>query len=386
MAILNKSTWSIIARMSENELIETRPNPVNENPSPATRKKFPWWLAILVFIVLIAIGILGGYGSGMGKRYSAENTLVTGQLLEQYQLGLQAVEAGKYEVAKQHFEYIIQHNPDFPGVKDAYADLLLHMLITPTLIPTLTPTITPTPDLRSVDEIYNNILALLSASDKDLCARDWNGIINKLDSLRKADINYRTAEVDGMYYIALRSRGVCKIYPQLYEPNTYCDDLHINLEGGIYDLTLAFSFGPQDTDASAFRTWARMYIAGASFWDQDWVQVKDYFGQVMNAMPNLSDSSCVSARERWRLASISYAKYLMDKGDFCGAEDQLNEAFSIETSKNEPFYPTATEVYDECHGNDEAPPEDQPLATETPASETPTPEISPTETPAAPTP
>jgi hypothetical protein len=361
--------------MSENELKDTQPNPVKGESSPAARKKFPGWLAVMVLIVLIAVGILGGYGSGMGKRHSAENTLVTGQLLEQYQLGVQALDAGKYEVAKQHFEYIIQHKPDFPGVKSAYADLLVRMLITPTLTPTLTPTITPTPDLRSVNEIYNNVVSLLSASDKDLCARDWNGIINKLDSLRKADINYHNAEVDGMYYVALRSRGVCKIYPQTYEPNTYCKDLNINLEGGIYDLTLAERFGPLDTDADALRTWARIYIIGASFWDQDWVQVKDYFAQVMAAVPNLSDSSCTSATERWRLASIGYAQQLMDKGDFCGAEKQLQDAFSIESSKNETIYPTATAVSDKCNGDNKpkapkknrtstpaAPPADTPVA------------------------
>ena len=341
--------------MPENELKDTQPNPVENEPASAARKKFPGWLAAVVLIALIAVGILGGYGSGMGRRYAAQNTLAAGQLQQQYQLGLDAMSAGQNEVAKQHFEYIIQRNPNFPGVQAAYTDLLLRMLVTPTLTPTLTPTITPTPDTRSVDEIYKNVMALLTSASADLCARDWNGILSKLDSLRKADITYRTAEVDGMYYMALRSRGMCKIYPQTYQPNTYCDDLHINLEGGIYDLTLAERFGPLDTDAVALRTWARMYIAGASFWDQDWVQVKDYFGQVMAAVPNLSDSSCVSAVERWRQASISYAKQLMDKGKFCEAEDQLNDAFSITNSKNEPFFPTATYVYDECHGSNEIP-------------------------------
>ncbi len=142
--------------------------------------------------------------------------------MEQYQLGVQAVNAGQYEVAKQHFEFIIQNYPDFPGVKSAYTDLLLHMMITPTLTSHLTPTITPTPDTRSVDQIYANVTALLSAPGADLCARNWDDIINQLDSLRKADITYHAAEVDGMYYIALRNRGVCKIYPQTYEPNASC--------------------------------------------------------------------------------------------------------------------------------------------------------------------
>jgi hypothetical protein len=322
---------------------------------PVARKKIPGWLLLLIIVVLISIGILGGYASGMGRRYAAENDLVTGQLQEQFQLGMQAVNDGQYEIAKQHFEFILQHNSNFPGVRAAYADLLLHMMITPTLAPSPTPTVSPTPDLRGVDVIYGNVVTLLSASGKDLCAFDWNDILGKLDSLRKADITFRPAEVDGMYYIALRNRGICKIYPQRYEPDASCQSLNINLEGGIYDLTLAERFGPLDSDASAQRTWARMYIAGSSFWDQDWVQVKNLFSQVMASMPQLADSTCITATERYRLASIGYAEQLMSKGDYCGAEGQFEEAFSINSSKNESFYPTATEVQNICNGDSPAP-------------------------------
>jgi hypothetical protein len=184
-----------------------------------------------------------------------------------------------------------------------------------------------------------------------------------------------------MYYIALRSRGVCKIYPQSFLPNASCQDLNINLEGGIYDLTMAERFGPLDDAADALRTWARLYIAGASFWDQDWVQVKSYFAQVMANMPYLSDSSCTSATERWRLASIDYANQLMNKGDYCAAEDQFQEAFTIDTPKNQDVYPIATEVSNLCNGGPGGqPPEGQ--STEAPPGETPTIVAPPTEPPA----
>jgi Tfp pilus assembly protein PilF len=352
---------------------ETQPASIKRNTQVRpSKKKFPAWITIVVLLALIAVGILGGYGSGMGRRYSAQNTQVTGQLQEQYQLGMEALDAGKYEIARQHFEYILQHNPDYPGVQKAYTDLLLRMMITPTLTPTLTPTITPTPDLRSVDQIYNNVVALLSAPADDLCARDWNDILSRLDSLRKADINYHSAEVDGMYYISLRSRGVCKIYPQTYEPNAYCADLNINLNGGIYDLTLAERFGPLDSNADTLRTWARMYIAGASFWDQDWEQVKSYFTQVMSALPNLSDSSCISATERWRQASINYAQLLMAKGDFCGANQQFEDAFTIESSKNDPFISIAAEAQSNCSGHKEQKTPQKTKVPSNPATEVPT--------------
>jgi tetratricopeptide (TPR) repeat protein len=337
--------------MSENELNETQSNSTNVEPSPAARKKFPGWLAGLVLIVLIIVGILGGYASGMGKRYAAQGTLVNGQYLEQYQLGVQAVNAGQYDIAKKHFEYIIQNYPNYPGVKSAYTDLLLRMMITPSVTPSPTPTITPTPDMRSIDQVFSDVTGLLSASSANLCSRNWDDIITKLDTLRKDDITYHAAEVDGMYYMALRNRGVCKIYPQAYEPNASCADLNINLEGGIYDLTQAERFGPLDATASALRTWARTYITGSSFWDQDWTQVLNYFGQVMANYPNLSDSTCTSASERFRQATLGYAQQLLDKGDYCGAEEQFAALFAIDSPKNATAYPTGTEALLVCNGD-----------------------------------
>ena len=342
--------------MPENELIDTQPTPVKKQPTPPNRKKFPGWLAALVLVILIGVGILGGYGSGMSRRYSAQNTQDSGQIQEQYQLGVKALNAGQFGLAKQYFEFVLQKNPNFPGVRESYAKLLLGMLITPTLTPSPIPTITSTPDLRGADQIYNNIVSLLTAPNNNLCGRDWNDILARLDSLRKADITYHPAEVDGMYYIALRSRGVCKIYPQSYEPNATCQDLNINLEGGIYDLTQAERFGPLDSDAQALRTWARMYITAASFWDADWPQVQNLFLQVMANMPNLADSTCTSATERWRQATAKYAQFLADKGDFCGAEEQFKSIFADGSARNDPYYPTATQVRDICAGDADAPP------------------------------
>ena len=337
--------------MSENELKDTqKSSPQGEN-GPAARKKFPGWLAGMVLIVLIVIGMLGGYASGMGKRYAAQSTQVNAQYLEQYQLGVQAVNEGQYDVAKQHFEFIIQNYPDFPGVKSAYTDLLLHMMITPTVVPSPTPTITPTPDTRSIDQVFTDVTGLLSASSNNLCSRNWDDIITKLDTLRKDDITYHAAEVDGMYYMALRNRGVCKIYPQSYEPNASCTTLNINLEGGIYDLTQAEKFGPLDATASSLRTWARTYITGSSFWDQDWTQAINYFGQVMANYPNLMDSTCTSATERFRQATLGYAQQLLDRSDWCGAENQFQALFAINSPKNATAYPTGTEVNLICNGD-----------------------------------
>lgn len=359
--------------MSENELNETQPNAVkgDTRPQPAVtppqkagRKEkkswnaFPRWLAALVVVLVIVIGVLSGYGSGMAQRYDARSTQVSGQLADQFVRGMEALDAGQYDLAKTYFDYIMGEDPNYPGVQTAYTELLLRMQISPTPTYTPTPTITPTPDLRGAEEIFNSARQALANSD-------WDGAITNLDNLRKIDMHYRAAEVDGMYYTALRMRGISKIL------TTDCQA--INLEGGIFDLSLAERFGPLDGLAAGLRTDARLYIIGASYWDQDWDQAQYYFYQVMALVPNLADSSCMTATERWRYATIKVAERLLAAGDVCGAEAQFTDAFSIGSQKNEAYYPTATQVSHECDGPDN----NQPAPT---AEGTPT-EVTPTEPP-----
>lgn len=364
--------------MSESELKDTQPAPVEATQSSSAKrdtqprpqgKRFPSWLAALLVVLLLLLGALAGYGSGMGQRYDAEKTQVAGLLQEQFDLGIQKMNAGQYELAKQHFELIIRSDPNFPGVMEAYTDLLLRMQVSPTPTITSTPTVSPTPDLRDAEAIYAAVRAAL-------LSRNWNDALANLDSLRKTAPAYRTAEVDGMYYLALRMRGFEKIVP----PSQLCGD--VNLEGGIYDFTLAERFGALDSYAVSLRTYARLYIIGASYWDQDWVKAQDFFSQVMAGYPALRDASCMTATERYRFATIKYAEKLLAAGDYCGAQKQFDLAFLIDNPRNEGFFPTATEVGNLCSaggeggGGGENPPEGTPVLTPTPtptASETPTP-------------
>ena len=310
-----------------------------DDPAAPLKSKKGWsrWLAALVVITLIAIGLLGGYSSGMRQRYDAQDTQVSGQLDEQFQLGQQAFEAGNYELAKQYFEGILRTDSNYAGITAAYTDLLLRMQATPTPVFSPTPLVSPTPDLRGVQEIFNMALQLLNT-------RDWNGAITNLDSLRKSNSAFRTAEVDGMYYMALHQRGVEKIA-------NACQN--VNLNGGIYDLTLAEYFvgtGNLDADAESLRRFARLYIIAASFWDQDWLQAQFFFAQVMTGYPHMSDSSCKSATSRWVEATIKVADLLFAAGDFCGAELMYETAFTVYDPYIVTVYPTATEISIQCDG------------------------------------
>jgi tetratricopeptide (TPR) repeat protein len=204
----------------------------------------------LGLIVLLALAIMGGYTSGIGVRETNEDSIIMQQMGDQYQNALIDIEFGRYENAKQRLEWIIQNEPSFPGAREKLTEVLV-LSNQPT--PTMTPSLTPTPDFSGAQEAFARAQQLIAS-------QDWIGAISALDQMRKLDPNYEQSKVDGMYYFALRNYGYNLIVKEG------------NLEGGIYQLTLAERFGPLDRDSNALRVGARQYLIGASFWELDWGQ------------------------------------------------------------------------------------------------------------------
>ncbi len=301
---------------------ETMPVPVhpdgdgNKPPkiSPKRGKASPLRMVILLGIagLILAAGLsaFGGYRSGINARTHAQATQVAGTLQQQFDLAVQEINEKNYERARQRLEYIIQIDPAFPGVTEKLAEVIMQLntTATPTLEPT--PEMTPTPDMRGAEELYKEAQNYLYNSD-------WTKAIDTALSLRKNNIGFQPVLVDDILYTALLNRGKDKILK------------HQDLEGGIYDLTLAERFGPLDAESKSYLTFSRLYITGASFWELDWGQVVYYFAQVAPSLPNLTDNSGYSANERYRLALINYGEQLANKKEWCQAADQYSIAISL---------------------------------------------------------
>ena len=119
-----------------------------------------------------------------------------------------------------------------------------------------------------------------------------------------------------MYYFALRNYGYDLITRQG------------NLEGGIYQLTLAERFGMLDRDSNGLREGARYYLIGASFWELDWQQALFYFDQVYRGWAGLWDGT-MTASERFHFASMRYGDQLVAEGQYCDAVAQYQNAQAI---------------------------------------------------------
>jgi tetratricopeptide (TPR) repeat protein len=257
-------------------------------------------------IIILALAVLGVYQSGISIRRDTQTSVIAQQLGEQFQYALVDIEFGRYENAQQRLEFIIAHDPDFPGAQQKLTDVLV-LRNAPT--PTITPSLTTTPDFSGAEQAFTRAQQLMAA-------QDWSGAIGALDEMRKLDPNYQTSQVDGMYYFALRNYGYDLITRQG------------NLEGGIYQFALAERFGTLDRDAAGLREGARYYLIGASFWELDWQQALFYFDQVYRGWSGLWDGT-MTAAERFFFASMRYGDQLLSQGQYCDAVTYYQQAQAI---------------------------------------------------------
>lgn len=289
----------------------TPPQLDDTQPLGKVKKKTNWrslLISILGFVLLISLGAFSGYSTGIGARQAAESEILDKQLSEQFSFALVDIQFGRYENARQRLEFIISKNPSFPGAQQKLTEVLVAGSI-PTPAPTITPTITP--DFSGAESAFTRAQELIRL-------QDWNGALGALDTIRKLDPTYKTAQVDGMYYFTLRNNG--------YDLITK----HGNLEGGIYFLTLAERFGPLDNSAIGIRDAARTYITGASFWELDWAQALTYFEQVGAGWPSLWDGT-MTASQRYFFALMRYGDEVFAKQNFCDANTIYQEAALLGT-------------------------------------------------------
>ena len=298
--------------MIEPQLSDTQPVRVSKQASR-------YWLLLWVLFAVILVGGVTVAGGFLGYR-TATSEVASLQVMdnliglqEQYYLGIQDFNGGRYDLARQRFEYVIANDPGYPGAANRLEEVTRILLATATATPSPIPaTITPTPtqDFSSVEEIYQR-------AQDSFANGDWDAVIDTCTTLRREDPSYHVVDVDSLLYRALQSRGVDKIRKAS------------NLEGGIYDLSLAEKFGPLDATAQGWRNLARIYLIGSSFWEVYPEQAVYFFGQVAAGAPFLRDASGWTALERYRASLIHYGNQLATQGQWCAAQEQYALALAI---------------------------------------------------------
>ena len=324
---------------------DTQPTESAQVVAPSLFRRLRWPL-LLLFAALL-LGGLGGYVVGTRQREANQREAVAERAREQFDLGVEDLQASRFELARQRFEYVIHLDPTYPGAPERLAEALVALragTATPIALAT------PTPNLAPVEELFAQALAALDR-------RDWNTAIDTLIGLRAKDGTFRAVEVDGMFYNSFRNRGVQRIAEQGL------------LEEGIYDMSRAERFAPLDRDADNWRSWAELYLQADSYMGLSWAKAALYFAEVFAVAPYLRNDAYV----KYAIASQEYGEQLLAAGDPCGAEAQFE--VSLSAWLNETLVPTATEAWVLCEQSQYVPP---PTSAETPTPGGPTP--TPTET------
>lgn len=338
-----------------------------KNPKPKRGR----WILIGIVLILVGAGIGGwiGYNSAVTARLAEQKNKIAIVTTTQFQLALVDQAEGRLDTARKRLEYIVSLNPDFPGVTEKLAEVMMAqaVAVTPTAVVVAEPTPVPTKDTRNTEELFVQ-------ARQQTANQEWNATINTLDTLRQVDREYRAIQVDGLYYIALRNRGIARINSGL-------------LEQGIYDITMAGQFGPIDKDALSYTQTASYYLNGVAAWAVDWPRVLEFFAQFYASAPGMRDASGMTAAERYRKGSILYGDELMAKEDPCSALQQYQNALSL--SVDEVTQGKLNEATGKCYpATEEVPPTAQPPVEDTavpgpgdtPATDTPEPTITPTST------
>lgn len=365
----NKNPQDDLADTRENRVTRQNTVPPQSAPNQRENKKSSFWqsgwvslvMTLSLFLggllILVASGGWLGYRSGQRTYYANATITMEAYIANQFAQAVDDVAAENYTLAMERLEYIMSIRSDLRAVQDLYADVssILNVTNTPVL-PTATPSPSPTPDLRPAEEMYDAVLSLVSIGE-------WSTALDTLDNLRKANPSYNIVEVDGLIFLCLRNRGVEKI-------------MSGDLEGGIYDFSLAEQFGPLDGETESYRTWARLYLLGNAFWGAYPEQAAYYYGQLVSAAPSITDASGVTAFYRYWASLVQIAENLAKEEKWCDAQQAMDVAIAAWDQAS--IQPTATYIYEQCFNT---------LDTETPTpteTETPTPTLDATlQTPAS---
>lgn len=296
------------------------------------------WIFLGIFLMLalaIAGGVLG-YNTAISARQAEYSRRSMMAAAEQYQMAIADIENGNFANAKTRLDYVIEVDSAYPGAMETYQQVILALYPTasPTPVMTSTPEPTPTADTRGEEEMFQSI-------QQAMYSKNWETAINLITALRDKNINYRGLEVDGLYYIALRNYGMDQISAGY-------------LENGVYNITLAESFGPIDAQADNLRNAARSYLSGAGFWEINWSKALEYYSNAAQVMPNMIDrATMLTANQRYAEASFHVADEYVAREDYCGAIPYYNQGLPIYAPENTQL--TATAIYLECYPPTEVP-------------------------------
>ncbi len=262
-------------------------------------------LAILVIAVSIGGTAYAGYRAGVHQGVQAAATAVANEIQLQYHLAIQDMQIDQPGVAVQRLEYVVKMNPEYPGAAQMLTKA--HDAANSVALRAARPTeiVLPAEEQLSAEELYGLLEGAYQRGN-------WSQVVRRAAALKATAAVHRSASVDGMLFVGLRSRGIARI------------DAGV-LELGLTDLEHAEHIMTLDNVALQRRRWASLYLAGLTFWELNWQLAIDNLSILYQIAPNFHDT-----RNRLREAYIAYGDALLHEQDSCLAAEQFAAVLGID--------------------------------------------------------
>lgn len=260
-------------------------------------------LVILLLVIIIALAVFGGYRAGLNDRKDVVATTQANELRLQYQLAVEDLAAARYLFAIDRLEYILSVELDFADAANmlVQARSQAQAAVVP---PTAAPTATLMADDVTPEELFAGVEAVYAAGD-------WPATVQQVTALRATFPEFMRVRVDGILFVALRSRGIERIDND-------------ELELGIFDIEQAEQIGPLDGEAQQYHQWASLYINGSAFWGFNWPRAIESFETLYLLGPFFKDTM-----PRLSAAHVAYGDELALAGDPCNAALEYAAALSV---------------------------------------------------------
>lgn len=260
-------------------------------------------LVILFLIMIIVFAVFGGYRAGLNDRNDVVATTEANEMRLQYQLAVEDLAAARYLFAIDRLEYILSVESDF-----ADAANMLVQARNQAQDAAVPPTAAPTPTLMADDVTPEEMFAGVEVV---YTAGDWHATVQQVTALRATFPEFMRVRVDGILFVALRSRGIERIDND-------------ELELGIFDLEQAEQIGPLDVEAQQYQQWAWLYINGTAYWGFNWPRAIEAFETLYLLGPFFKDTT-----PRLSAAHVAYGDELALAGDLCNAALEYAAAMTV---------------------------------------------------------
>jgi tetratricopeptide (TPR) repeat protein len=275
-------------------------SPSIPRPAPAAAKRRGLSAATLLifavacsFVGLIVAAGLGGVYAGLQDRTADQQA----QADKFYEEGIANRAAGKLQLAKADFEYVLRINPSYPGAAEQVQQLVDLLTVKPTSTPSAV-------QVNVTEQLYQTGLEAYQQ-------RKWQRAIEIFTQVRALDPAYKKDQIAQMTYQAALTYG-----QQLLKED--------RLEEAIAYLDQAayLKLLPAETEAEV--TYARMYITARDYWNVNWEKAIESFGELYQIGPGYRDTAA-----RYVEAYIQYGDERTRAGDPCMAETQYQEALKL---------------------------------------------------------